>query len=263
MMESESCEFNVTAENDGRDNTVHMVVNLKIIEARNIFVKTADKRANMFVRYHLRSGDGEGNNVVVNTKEVMVTSCPEWKQTFCLECRGSLCDLQKEFVKFELRKRSKTKIFGVSMDKSSKVVGWVEIAWKDLLASHTSSINSWFPLMCTTDTSHIIRETPLPPSLHLAISLRPLSAFDSVSRFPQHDRLEIQERNWIPRISRSKVADVLSWGVESNPSVVIRKMENPRKASMNMTVNSRVRRLERCDRVGCEGLLGECTFGMI
>lgn len=262
-MESESCEFNIiTAGNDGRENTVHMVVNLKIIEARNIFVKTADKRANMFVRYHLRSGDGERNNVVVNTKEVKVKPCPQWTQTFCLECTGSLSDLQKQFLKFELRKRSKTKIFGISMDKSSEVVGWVEIAWKDLLASHASSINSWFPLMCTTDTSHIISESPL-PSLHLAISLGPLSAFDSVSRFPQHDRLEIQQRNRIPRISSSKVADVLSWGVESNLGVVIRKMECPRNASMNMTVNSRVRRLERCNRVGCESLLDECIFGML
>lgn len=262
-MESESCEFNITTGIDGRENTVHMVVNLKIIEARNIFVKTADKRANMFVRYHLRSGDGEGNNVVVNTKEVKVKPCPQWTQTFCLECRGSLSDLQKQFLRFELRKRSKTKIFGISMDKSSEVVGWVEISWKDLLASHTSSVNSWFPLMCTSDISHIISESPLPPSLHLAISLGTLSAFDSVSRFPQHDRLEIQERNRIPRISRSKVTDVISWGVESNPGVVIRKMESPRNASMNMTINSRVRRLERCDRVGCEGLLDECTFGMI
>lgn len=245
-----------------------MAINLEILEARNVIAKPAGGRDSLFVRYYLSSGNGKGNNnIAVNTREVMATRNPQWKQTFCLECGGNIDDvnviseLQKQFVRFEVRKKS-SGVLG-SMFRASELMGRFEIAWKDLLASHTSSINSWFPLMCTTDTSHIIRETPLPPSLHLAISLRPLSAFDSVSRFPQHDRLEIQERNWIPRISRSKVADVLSWGVESNPSVVIRKMENPRKASMNMTVNSRVRRLERCDRVGCEGLLGECTFGMI
>lgn len=259
-MESESCEFNIAAGIDRRENTVHMVVNLKTIEARNIAINTADKRASMFVRYHLRSGDGEGNNVAVNTKEVMAAPYPEWKQTFCLECSGNLCDFQKQFVMFELRKRSKSKILGITRDKSSEVVGWVEIHWKDLLASRRSSINSWFPLMCT-DTSHIIRESPLQPSLHLAISLGTLSAIDSVTRFPQDDHLEIQERKRIPRISRTRVADKISWGIESDPGVMIRRVESLRNA--NMTVNSRVRRLERRDRVGCEGLRDEYIFSMI
>jgi hypothetical protein len=271
-MESESCELYIAAGIDLRENSGQrqrrMVVNLKNMEARNIVVKPAVKRASMFVRYRLRSGDGDGNNVAVNTREVMATPDPQWKQTFCSECSGNLCDFQKQFVMFELRQRRRIKLLGISMFKSSKVVGWVQIPWKDLLASPTLSIDGWFPLVCT-DMSHIIIESLQPPSLHLAISVGSLGAVDSVSRPPQQDRLEIHARSRIPRVSRTKVADVTSWEIESDPDAMIWKMESSRNANMNMTVDTRVRRLERCDRVecggkvGCQGLHEESIFGML
>lgn len=172
-MESESCELYLAPGIHGREDSKQrrMVVNLKIMEATNIVVKPhGGKRTTMFVRYHLRAGDDEENNVAVNTREVLATTDPHWKQTFRLKCSGNVCELQKQFVMFELRQRRRFRILGISMSRSSKVVGLVEIPWKDLLASPTLSISSWFPLVCN-DTSSIIGRLQVPPRLHLAISL--------------------------------------------------------------------------------------------
>jgi hypothetical protein len=100
--------------------------------------------------------------------------------------------LQKQFVRFELRQRSsKVKILG-NMFKASKVVGWVEIPWKDLLASPTVSINSWYPLITTVGGG-----SELPPSLHLAISLKPLNSVDSASQPPQEHPADMGSRNFV------------------------------------------------------------------
>jgi len=131
-----------------------MVVNLEILEAKNVIVKLSGGRDSLFVRYYLTNGNGDGdNNIAVNSREVMAKAGSEWKQTFRLECAGSIgdcnviCELQKQFVRFELRERSsKIRVLG-NMFRASKLVGWVEIAWKDLLASPTLSINDWFPLI--------------------------------------------------------------------------------------------------------------------
>jgi len=148
-------------------------INLEILEARNVIAKPAGGRDSLFVRYYLSSGNGKGNNnIAVNTREVMATRNPQWKQIFCLECGGNIDDanviseLQKQFVRFEVRKRNiRMRVLG-SMFRASEVVGWVEIAWNDLLAYPTLSINDWFPLISDTRGG-----SELPPSLHLAISI--------------------------------------------------------------------------------------------
>lgn len=213
---------------------------LKIMEARNIVVKPAGcKRASMFVKYHLRAGRGEGNNVAVNIREEPATPDPHWKQTFQLECRRSPCELQKESVIFELRKRRRIRILGINMFRSSNVIGWVEIPWKDLFASPTLSITTWFPLLCS-DTSTAIGGSQWPPSLHLRISLNPPNAADSDSR--------PMKLNGFSRISKSKlVANETSWGGLLDSEVMIWKTERRRNADMNMNVNRRIRRLERHD----------------
>jgi len=231
---------------DGREYTrqsqSHMVVNLKIMEARNIVVKPAGrKRASM---YHLRAGDGEGNNVAVNTREALATPDPHLKQTFRLKCRRSPCELQKQSVIFELRQRRRIRILGISMYRSSKVVGWVEIPWKDLFSSPTISISSWFPLLCS-NTSTVLGGSQAPPSLHLAISVNPPYAVDSDLRTPHQHRMDIDETKRFSRISKTKVADETSWGVGSDPEVMIWKTESRRNAYMNMNVSRRIRRLER------------------
>ena len=108
-----------------------------------------------------------------------------------------ISELQKQFVRFELRKRSsKVKILK-NMFRSSKVVGSVEIAWKDLLASPMLSINRWYPLILAATISG---GSELPaPSLHLAISLK--SVVDSVSQqAPQeHDQEAMSCRNEMRR----------------------------------------------------------------
>lgn len=164
-----------------------MALNLEIMEARNVIVKPAGGKDSLFVRYYLSTGNGQVKNITVNSKEVTARSDPQWKQTFRLECGGIMDDvnviteLQKQFVRFELRERSgKVKVVG-NMFRASKVVGWVEIPWKDLLASPTVSINSWYSLI------PIVRGgSELPPSLHLAISVKPLNLVDSASQLPQH-----------------------------------------------------------------------------
>ena len=181
-----------------------MVVNLDILKARNVIIKPdAAGRDSLFVRYYFSTGNGQGNKIAMNTRQILATPDPKWKQTFCLECGGIMNDnnviseLQKQFVRFELRQRSsKVKILG-NMFRSSKVVGSVEIAWKDLLASPTLSINSWYPLI---PAATISGGSELPaPSLHLAISLK--SVVDSVSQqAPQeHDQEAMSCRNEMRR----------------------------------------------------------------
>lgn len=129
----------------------------------------------------------------------MAKADPEWKQTFRLGCGVSLEDcnvifeLQKQFVRFELRERSRgIRVLG-NMFRASKLVGWVEIAWKDLLASPTLTINNWFPLIPIYTI--ISGGSQLPPSLHLAISIKPsikpLILVDSVSQTPKECSTEM------------------------------------------------------------------------
>ena len=179
-----------------------MVVNLEILEATNVIIKPDSARDTLFVRYYLSTGTGQGNKIAFNSREIVARPDPQWKQNFCLECGGIIddmnviCELQKQFVRFELRQRSsKVKILG-NMFRSSKVVGSVEIAWNDLLASPTLSINSWYPLI---PAATIGGGSELPaPSLHLAISLQ---SVDSVSQqAPQeHDQEAMSCRNEMRR----------------------------------------------------------------
>lgn len=216
---------------EGHGRKRRMVVNLEILEARNVIVKPDAGRDSLFVRYYLSTGNGQTNNIAVNSREVMAKSDPQWKQTFCLDCGAIIDDvnviseLQKQFVRFELRQRSsKVKILG-NMFKASKVVGWVEIPWKDLLASPTVSINSWYPLITTVGGG-----SELPPSLHLAISLKPLNSVDSASQPPQEHRADME------------IYD---------PEVMGRRNF--------VNVNRRIRRLER-DGCGCGGKV--CCQGL-
>ena len=182
-----------------------MVVNLDILKARNVIIKPdAAGRDSLFVRYYFSTGNGQGNKIAMNTRQILATPDPKWKQTFCLECEGIIddvnviiCELQKQFIRFELRQRSnKVKIVG-NMFRASKVVGWVELPWNDLLASPTLSINRWYPLI---PTATISGGSELPaPSLHLAISLK--WVVDSVSQqAPQeHDQEAMSCRNEMRR----------------------------------------------------------------
>jgi hypothetical protein len=128
-----------------------MVVHLEILEARNVIVNPHGSRDSLFVRYYLSTGNGQTNNIAVNSREVMARTDPQWKQTFCLDCGGIIDDvnviseLQKQFVRFELRQRSsRIRVLG-GMFRASKVVGWVEIAWKDLLDLPHSQSTTGFP----------------------------------------------------------------------------------------------------------------------
>lgn len=217
-----------------------MVLNLEILEARNVIVKPDGGRDSMFVRYYLPTGKGQDKNIAVNSREVMARSNPQWKQTFCLECGGIMDDanvireLQKQNVRFELRQRSnKVKVLG-NMFRASKVVGWVEIPWKDLLASPTVSIKNWYPLMPSASGG-----SELPPSLQLAISLS-----DSVSQPAQEHRPHME-----------------IYG----PQVMGRENEIRRKF---VDINRRIKQLERDGRgcggkVCCQGLHEEGIFAAV
>lgn len=224
-----------------------IVVNLEILEARNVIVKPGGGRDNLFVRYYLSTGHGEGNNnIAVNSREVMAAREPQWKQTFCLECGGSIdqanviCELQNQSVRFELRERSsRLRVLG-SMFRASKLVGWVEIAWKDLLASPTVSVNRWYPLI--SSNTIISGGSELAPSLHLAISLKPLN---SVSQPPQGQQTEMDTYD---------------------PQGTVSCGDEIRRNYMNL--NRRIRRLERNDgqcggKVCCPGVHEDGAFAVV
>lgn len=213
-----------------------MALNLEIMEARNVIVKPAGGKDSLFVRYYLSTGNGQVKNITVNSKEVTARSDPQWKQTFSLECGGIMDDvnvvteLQKQFVRFELRERSgKVKVVG-NMFRASKVVGWVEITLKDLLVSPTVSINSWYSLIPI-----VSGRSELPPSLHLAISVKPLNLVDPASQLPQQHQPDME-------INKHQIL-----------------------GSNFVDVNRRIRRLERegCgsrSKVCCQGLYEEGIF---
>jgi len=221
---------------EGHGRKESMALNLEIVEAKNVIVKPAGGRDSLFVRYYLSTGNGQVKNITVNSKEVTARSDPQWNQTFCLECGGIMDDvnviteLQKQFVRFELRERSgKVKVVG-NMFRASKVVGWVEIPLKDLLASPMVSINSWYSLI-----PNVRGGSELPPSLHLAISVKPLNLVDSASQLPQQHQLDME-------INKHQIL-----------------------GSNFVDVNRRIRRLERegCgsrSKVCCQGLYEEGIF---
>lgn len=208
-----------------------MVLNLEILEARNVIVKPDGGRDSLFVRYYLSTGNGHDKNIAVNSREVTARSNPQWKQTFFLECGGIMDDvnvireLQKQFVRFELRQRSgKVKVLG-NMFRASKVVGWVEIPWKDLLASPTASIKNWYSLIPSVSGG-----SEVAPSLQLAISL-----IDSASRPAQEHRPDM----------------------EIYDSQVMRRKNEMRRSFVD--INRRIKQLER-DGCGCGGKV--CCQGL-
>ena len=71
-----------------------MVVNLEILEATNVIIKPDSGRDSLFVRYYLSTGNGngKGNKIAVNSREIVARPDPQWKQTFCLECGGIVND---------------------------------------------------------------------------------------------------------------------------------------------------------------------------
>lgn len=200
------------------------------MEARNVIAS----RGSLFVRYYLSTGQNEGNhNITVNTRKVLATRDPQWKQCFGLDCAGSIDDvniisqLKEEFVRFELRERNTGNRLLGSMFRASKVVGLLEIAWKDLLASYTLLINNWFPLISSNSGG-----SQVAPSLHLAISIKPVSSVDSVSQ-PEMATYDPKLRNYV-----------------------------------NVNVNRRIRRLERDDcpcggKVCCHGLHEDGIFAVV
>jgi len=136
------------------------------LEAKNVIAKPKDS---LFVRYYLPTADGKGDTV--NTREVMATPDPQWKQNFSLDCGVSTVDvdviseLQKKSVKFELRERSsRIKVLG-SLFGGSKLIGSVEIPWKNLLQSPMSLTHNWFPLKPSTGAGG----SQLEPTLHVAV----------------------------------------------------------------------------------------------
>lgn len=182
---------------EAKRKKMRIVLNLEILEARNVTVKSEGSRNSLFVRYYPSTGSSKGNsNISVSTREVKATPAPQWRQNFCLESGLSIgyvnliSELQKESLRFEMWERSnRIRVLG-NMFKESKLVGWMEIPWKNLLASPSLSIKSWFPLMPT-----IAGESKLQPSLHLAFSLNPFNLTHTVSQPHQEHRTEIEIHN--------------------------------------------------------------------
>ncbi|GLJ46765.1 hypothetical protein SUGI_0986300 [Cryptomeria japonica] len=140
---------------------------LDVVGATNIALHPASK-GSLFVRYYLNK------KIAVSTKEVEASPEPHWGETFCLECGGKGMDEMlsalitgSESVVFEVRWRRRREIFGGSR---SKVLGRLEVSWKELLSSPTLSLSKWFPMV-----KEGIQDVPLPlltPALQIAMSVR-------------------------------------------------------------------------------------------
>lgn len=121
---------------------------IKIIQAKNLdFLSSA---ANIFVRCYLMAD--KGKKIQLNSREIKLCNSndPCWNEYFSLECRSphgeAAEELQRQKVVFELRWRSySTNLF--SKVVGSKLLGKVEIAWRDVLEEEGMQIERWFPLV--------------------------------------------------------------------------------------------------------------------
>ncbi|GLJ46764.1 hypothetical protein SUGI_0986250 [Cryptomeria japonica] len=139
---------------------------LDVVGATLIALQPGSK-GSLFVRYYLNK------KIAVNTKEVEASPEPHWGETFCLECGGKGMDeilsaliKESESVVFEVRWRRRREIFGGS---KSKVLGRLEVSWKELLSSPTLSLSKWFSL-----EKEGKKDVPLPlltPALQIAMSV--------------------------------------------------------------------------------------------
>lgn len=183
------------------DTQQSMQLMLEVVKARHVKEDTGS----LFVRYYIQNA---GGTVTMNTRPVLASSHPEWRETLSVECtsgieNGDLVSrLRSEFLVFELRCRSGSCLLG-SM-KGSRIIGRVRVAWQELLESASLSMENWFPLV--TERKAKLNDSCKPPSLHLALSITPPVAAIRPSIWP----LARLERRRISHRQGKKVSSVPS-----------------------------------------------------
>lgn len=141
---------------------------LEVVRARHV----KEDNGSLFVRYYIQNA---GGTMAMNTRPVLASSHPEWRETLSVECRSGkgngdlVSKLRSEFLVFEVRWRSGSSLLGNM--RGSKLIGRVRISWKELLESASLSMENWFPLI--TKRKIKLNDSCKPPSLHLALSVTP------------------------------------------------------------------------------------------
>lgn len=183
------------------DTQQSMQLMLEVVKARHVKEDTGS----LFVRYYIQNA---GGTVTMNTRPVLASSHPEWRETLSVECTSAIENgdlvsrLRSEFLVFELRCRSGSCLLG-SM-KGSRIIGRVRVAWQELLESASLSMENWFPLV--TERKAKLNDSCKPPSLHLALSITPPVAAIRSSIWP----LSRLERRRISHRQGKKVSSVPS-----------------------------------------------------
>lgn len=162
ILSPSNCQMEV----DDKQQSMQLI--LEVVRARHV----KKNNGSLFVRYCIQNA---GGTVVINTRPVLASSHPEWREALSVDCfsgkgNGDLVSkLRSEFLVFEVRWRSRSSLLG-SM-RGSKLIGRVRIAWKELLESASLSMENWFPLV--TERKLQLDDSCKPPSLHLALSITP------------------------------------------------------------------------------------------
>eukprot|EP01018_Ginkgo_biloba_P035013 Gb_25938 [translate_table: standard] len=243
-------ESYIKCSNQDEHRKQSMQVMLDVVRARNINVKEV-KGTSVFVRYYVKANRNGNKVIALNTKEVSASSQPEWRETLCLECgtqgkRDIASEVRSEFIVFEVRVRGGGLIGGM---RGSKMIGRVEIPWRDLLDSPTLSIENWFPL--SINGGQIKKESIKPPSLHIALSVTP-PVVAPIMRSHEVEKKMLSTPTPRRKVSPLALNAEISLGI-GNPIG-----NSCRSRIRNVNIKERARRLER-DECGCGG--GICLNG--
>ncbi|KAL5982172.1 hypothetical protein ACLOJK_016241 [Asimina triloba] len=138
---------------------------LSIVSAKNIdFLPPGT----LFVRYYLMGKNGK--RIRLNSREIPSTCDPCWEERVVLACNSTADprnELGRQTVVFELRWRVKAPVL-VGRIVGSKLLGRVEIPWKDALEAKDMVMNKWATLTTTGCVSVGLK----PPALQLMMKVR-------------------------------------------------------------------------------------------
>ncbi|XP_047966637.1 uncharacterized protein LOC125211010 [Salvia hispanica] len=132
---------------------------LKLIRARNIFVKTCRE---VFVRCYISTASNK--RVRLESQHISSHSNLTWNQTFSLNCSGTpqtIQSLKQGTIVFELRCRSSATL--VSRMSGSKLLARAEMPWNDVVEV---PYEKW--VVMTAKDSYVYTDDVKPPAIQIA-----------------------------------------------------------------------------------------------
>ncbi|KAL5556333.1 hypothetical protein UlMin_038569 [Ulmus minor] len=137
---------------------------VKIIQAKSV---ESISRGYLFVRCYLPAGGKR--RIQLNTSEIPTKSDHVWNDSFSLECSTgteSSINLEQQSLVLELRWRNTVPILGKI--GGSKLLGRVEIPWKEVLESPNMVLDKW---VSTVSSGNRVLEGIKPPKLQVVIGV--------------------------------------------------------------------------------------------